>query len=204
MQKDIRTLKDGGLVQVTLVDERWYARPKMDEVTGLPATYEFVPSVTWICGFYPKGIGFYKWLANTGWDEAQAIKEAAGGRGSKVHLAIEALINGVPVSMQDSFNNPNTGKDEPLTLEEYEALLSFKGWWDKAKPKVVSQNVTVWSKEFGYAGTLDLVCLIEGKLWIVDFKTSQSVWMSHEIQVSAYKHANPAYEGASLSILQLA
>src|SRR3990167_5217666 len=94
MQKEIRTLKDGGLVQITLVDERWYARPKMDEVTGLPVTYEFVPSVTWICGFYPKGIPFYRWLASTGWDEAQAIKNAAGGRGSKGHQAIGDLLGG--------------------------------------------------------------------------------------------------------------
>jgi len=55
----------------------------------------------------------------------------------------------------------------------------------------------------GYAGTVDMVVEIEGELWIIDLKTSQSVWPSHELQVSAYKHAIPMMEDAKLAILQL-
>ena len=53
----------------------------------------------------------------------------------------------------------------------------------------------------GYAGTIDLVCEIDGELYIVDLKTSQYVWPEHEIQISAYKHAYD--KGAKLAILQL-
>ena len=94
MEKIIKVVdKKSGIVQVTTVDERWYARPSQDPVTKLP-TYQYVPSVTWICDYYPKGIAFWKWLANKGWDEAQAIKEAAGDRGTKVHQAIVDLLDG--------------------------------------------------------------------------------------------------------------
>ena len=33
-----------------------------------------------IAGHYPKGIAFYKWLAEKGWDESQALKSAAGDK----------------------------------------------------------------------------------------------------------------------------
>ena len=206
MQKEIRTLKDGGLVQITLVDERWYARPKMDEVTGLPVTYEFVPSVTWICGFYPKGIPFYRWLASTGWDEAQAIKNAAGERGSKVHQAIGDLLDGRDVAMDAKYINRTTGLPEELTLEEYECLMAFRDWWAGVlpTPTVIAREFVLWGD--GYAGTGDLLCTIKGEPWLIDLKTSQYVWPEHELQVSAYKRALPppwATPAPKLGILQV-
>jgi hypothetical protein len=72
------------LHQITVADKRWYMKPAKDAETGLPI-YLPVPSVTWIAGFWPQGIHFYKWLAEKGWDEAEAIKAAAGDKGSAVH-----------------------------------------------------------------------------------------------------------------------
>src|SRR3990167_9760860 len=123
MKKEIREVKNG-LVRVTTVSERWYAMTQDDPTTKLPV-WVYVPSVTWICEFYPKGIGFYKWLAATGWDESQALKEAAGDKGSKVHAAIVDLLDGSTVKMEDSYINPSTGAPEALTLEEYHALMTF-------------------------------------------------------------------------------
>jgi hypothetical protein len=82
-----------GITQITVADERWYLKPSTDPISELPI-YQPVPSVTWIAGFWPKGVGFYKWLADKGWDEAQAAKEAAGDNGSRVHLAIEKILRG--------------------------------------------------------------------------------------------------------------
>ena len=94
MKKLIRDVDEKrGIVQITTYDERWYAHEVKDPITGIP-TVIFVPSVTWVAESYPKGIAFYKWLADKGWDEAEAIKEAAGDKGSKVHHAIEDLLAG--------------------------------------------------------------------------------------------------------------
>lgn len=88
MKKIIRiTDEKRGIVQVTTSDERWYLKPSTDPVTELPV-YKPVPSSTWIAEHWPKGIGFYRWLADKGWDEAEAIKAAAGDKGSAVHNAI--------------------------------------------------------------------------------------------------------------------
>lgn len=203
MEKQIRTVdQQKGIVQITTVDERWYARPSADPMTKLPV-YQFVPSVTWIAEHYPKGIGFYKWLAQTGWDEAQALKEAAGDKGSKVHAAIAALLAGQTVKMDDLLINPSTGQPEPLTLDEYQAAMSFAAWHQAVRPELVAQDVVIWNDIDGYAGTVDAVFRFANALWVVDFKTSKAIYASHRMQVSAYRQAVPEWTEAKLGILQL-
>ena len=196
MQKEIRTLTTTGLVQVTIADERWYLRTVPDPVTGLPTVHEFVPSVTWISSFYPKGLGFYRWLANTGWDEAQAIKSAAGDKGSRVHRAIVDLIDGQSVSMEAKYAGSD-GQEAALSLEEYECLLAFARWWAAMKPHTLARELTIFNDQHGYAGTLDWIGLLESPPkglpsgpWILDWKTSAEVWPEHELQVSAYGQAD--------------
>jgi len=186
MQKVIRDVDEKrGIVQVTVSDERWYLKPSVDQETKLPV-YKAVPSSTWIAGYYPKGIAFYKWLAEHGWDEAEAIKNAAAERGSKVHKAIESILRGEEVRMDSKFVNPRTGQEEELTIEECDAILSFVDWKKEVNPKSICWEVTVFSDKHNYAGTVDYICEINGELWVIDFKTSQHIWASHELQVSSY------------------
>ncbi len=128
MKKVIREVDEKrGIVQVTIADERWYVKEEKDVKTDLPI-FKYVPSVTWICGFYPKGLQFYKWLAEHSWDESQAIKQAAGDKGSKVHDAISAILRGEEVRIDSKFLNRSTDELEELTLEECDAILSFVNW----------------------------------------------------------------------------
>lgn len=183
MKIETRQTKENGIIQITTHDERWYAKNQED------GSVKYVPSVTWVCGHYPKGIAFYKWLADKGWDEAEALKNAAGDRGSKVHKAIETLMDGQLVKIDDKFVNPTTNQPEELTIEEYDAILSFANWFNEVKPKIIAAEFVVFNDEENYAGTVDLLCEIDKEVWLIDFKTSQSVWSEYELQVSAYKHA---------------
>lgn len=189
MKKIIKeTDAERGIMQVTIADERWYVKQVTDPATKLP-TLRYVPSVTWIAHHYPKGIGFYKWLAEKGWDEAQAIKSAAGDKGSKVHEAISAILRGEEVRIDSKFTNPSTEQLEELTLEECDAIKSFVDWRASLKEPLtpIAWDVTVFSERYGYAGTIDLICKIGEQVYIVDFKTSAQVWSEYELQVSAYK-----------------
>lgn|SRR3990167_1450538 len=193
MKKEIIDIdKAKGIFRVTTSDERWYVLPAQSPETGLPE-YRFLPSVTWIAGHYPKGIGFYKWLADKGWDEAEAIKSAAGDKGSKVHQAIEFLSKGGLVKHDSRFENKDTGQMEELKVEEYEAILSFADFWkelnEKHKVEVLLTEKLVVSKEYGYAGMLDIVLRVDDEIWILDNKISQYVWTEYELQVSAYRQA---------------
>ena len=196
MKIEKRITKKDNIVQITTLDERWYECPDKKEVI-------YRPSSSWIAGYYPKGIAFYKWLAEKGWDESQALKNAAGNRGSKVHQAIEILMNGNTVHMSDQFTNHETGLMEETSVEEWECIMSFVEWFKETKPEIIAFEQVIENKEVNYAGTMDFKCKIDGEVWIIDFKTSAYIWAEHKLQLSSYKHADGNEDVVKQGILQL-
>ena len=183
----------GNIIQITLEDERWYAISENGEI-------KYIPSVTWICEYYPKGIGFFKWLASKGWDEAEAIKIAAGEKGNTVHNAVEMLLKRETISYNSEFINDDGIKRE-ITADEYGAVLSFVDWWQDIKPEILGFNETVIAPDKSHAGTLDIRCKINNENWIIDIKTSADIWPSHELQVNAYRMCG--FVNYKMGILQL-
>ena len=207
MEKLIKVVdKEKGIVQITTVSERWYARESIDLTTGLP-TYLYVPSTTWICSFWPKGLEYYRWVGARGWDKAEEIKNAAGDKGSKVHMALEAIFDGNEVKIDDYLPNPNTGLLESITLEEWECIMSGVAWANVRQPKSIKGEFVVFNEKDGYAGTVDRLFEIDGEIWIVDFKTSKNIWPEHKLQISSYKHAlmetDPKAKDYKIMALQL-
>lgn len=190
MKFEIKNVKKD-LVQITTTDERWYQSKGEN----------YVPSVTWVCSFYPKGIGFMKWLASKGWDESESIKESAGEKGSKIHQAIESLNNGKKINHDSLILNPKNGEKEELTGEEYEAVVSYADWFTSAKPKIIKAEHSIINKRYG--GTIDIIAEIDGQKWIIDVKSSQYIWAEHKLQISAYKHAMPKPEEYKIAIINV-
>lgn len=191
MKIEIRQTKSPNIIQITTVDERWY---------DIKDKKEFYSSSSWITDYWPKGIAFYKWLAGKGWDEAEFLKKEAGDKGNKIHHAIEQLVLGNEIKIGDSFPD-SEGNYSEVTVEEWDAVMSFIDWWNDSKPKLIACEQVVANHEEKYAGTIDLILEIDGEVWIVDLKTSQNIWMNHRLQVSSYKHA---YDGnAKIGILQI-
>lgn len=191
MKKYIREVDEKkGIMQVTILDERFYSKSVTDETTGLPV-FKYYPSISWIAGFYPKGVEFYKWLAAKGWDEAENIKTTAGDKGTKVHAAVEDVLNGVEVRIDSKYHNKTLDQMQELTLEECDAILSFIKWQEEAKPIKILTEATLISDKHNCAGTLDFLYRVEGEdantIHLMDFKISKMVWKSYELQVSAYK-----------------
>lgn len=209
MKKDIVLVdKDRGVYQITTTDERWYTVQAFDPNTNLPF-FKFIPSVTWITSYVYKGIEFYKWLANKGWDEAEAIKSEAGDKGSRVHQAVEKLIAGETVGMAMKFATGNSEDEKELSPDEYNAIVSFSYWFNAVEPEILMNECNVISEKHNFSGTVDFICKIKDQLYIVDFKTSQYIWPSMEAQISAYKQALiemktvDGIENAKLAVLQL-
>jgi hypothetical protein len=140
-------------------------------------------------------------MAKKGYDEAELLKQEAGSKGSRVHKGIEILSLGGEVFHNDSFADGD-GETAEITAEEYEAILSFKQWCDEMKPEFIVSEHTVFNKEHRYAGTLDALCWINGEIWVIDYKTSANIYLSHEVQISSYFHAD-GIEAKKLGILQL-
>jgi hypothetical protein len=221
MKKITRTVDDKrGIVQVTCSDERHYLKPGIDPTTELPV-YKAVPSVTWIAGFWPKGIGFYRWLADKGWDEAEAAKSAAGDKGSRVHLAIDRILKGQEFRIDTKVEDRSRSTEQDAAMSElnYEELLCVKSFLDWRREteadygmETIANEITIFSEINGYAGTVEWIVRFtpkaDGKnplklsvptVFVIDFKTSKQVWKEHELQISAYRVAlengeNPLFE----------
>lgn len=110
--------------------------------------------------------------------------ESAAYVGTCVHEAIENfLMNGEYINHHDyDCTNEQCNKI-------HNAFLSFTEWWDiilKTSYEILLQEKTLICKYFG--GTLDMLIKINGKMYLVDFKTSNSSSYKHFLQLSAYRY----------------
>lgn len=179
--------KIGNIMQVTTLDERFYA------VYDKNRKYrDFRPSLTWIINYTPKGEGFDRWLGGHGYDEAQVLKKEAGERGSRVHKAIEILLKKYMesdksgIKMIDQFMDLE-GEKKDLAPDEWHAVMTFVAWFkQKNIKKVLSSELTLLTTEFGC--TLDTTYIYEKKdkeiYALTDFKTSQQNYVSSEGQLA--------------------
>jgi len=195
--KEIITVDGKKVYRITTSDERFYGREIMNEETGLPEIKWF-PSVTWIKSYYYTSPYLVKWIADKGLTEAERIKKEAGTKGDKIHQATEEIDKGTEIKIDEKFLNKETEEMEELTGEEIEAILSYRNYVDRVKPELLANEMTIFAKE--YAGTLDRIWAVgyikDGvrQIWIIDIKSSKSIWKDMIIQVSAYSHANIDYQ----------
>lgn len=70
------------------------------------------------------------------------------------------------------------------------AFMAFEDWWKDAGLKPVFLEQTVYSQQYGYAGTADLLARdAAGELHLVDFKTSKAIYPEAYLQTAAYAQA---------------
>lgn len=69
------------------------------------------------------------------------------------------------------------------------AYMAFDDWAREHKVKPLRVEQTVWSRTHRYAGTLDLLAEIDGRVALVDFKTSKAIYAEAHLQNAAYQVA---------------
>ncbi|MBK7546187.1 MAG: hypothetical protein IPI56_10685 [Elusimicrobia bacterium] len=194
MKKEIVDIDPArGVFRVTTDNERFYIRPSKNKTTGLP-DYEYAPSVTYITSFYPKGPQLTKWIAEQGGTK-QRRKTDAGARGSRIHAAVAALVGGGTVTPDMKFDGVE------LAVDEYAAVLNFRDWFEATRPEVLGSEFLIWNDEHNYAGTVDLKVKINGEVWVIDLKSSKSVYPEYALQLSAYKKCIP--DATRIGVLQV-
>lgn len=108
-------------------------------------------------------------------------RDDAGDRGSAVHAAAEHVARGEPVPVGTL-----------TTDDERECAFAVRDFLREMDPKILGVEVTVFSPSHGYAGTFDLYCEADGLRWLLDWKTSKSVYAEHAVQLAAYYNAEYA------------
>lgn len=115
-------------------------------------------------------------LSNSVYGEVdKAVLGMAASRGTAVHQAIENFLEyGI--------------EDIPGSYSGY--LEAFVKFWNDKKPTLIAVELRTYHKYLKYAGTADLLLLIDDELWLVDNKTSSRVEkMLTRVQLEAYKKA---------------
>ena len=69
------------------------------------------------------------------------------------------------------------------------AVMAWEDHWNQAGIVPLRTEQPVWSHTYRFAGTVDLFCLRDGKLGLVDYKTSKGIYGSQHLQVAAYCEA---------------
>ena len=119
----------------------------------------FYPSISTICSFR-KRKSIAEWRARVGEEEANKISVRAASAGTTLHSIVEDYLN----------NNLDLDKYK----DKFLPVLLFK----QAKQMLSKidnihfQEAPLYSHEFGIAGRVDCIAEFEGKLSIIDFKTS--------------------------------
>ena len=117
------------------------------------------PSISTICS-YRKRKSIAEWRERVGAEEANKISKRATTAGTAVHSMIEDYLN------------------NELDLEKYDGKHLAKILFTQAKPMLARinnihfQEAPLYSHEFAIAGRVDCIAEFDGKLSIIDFKTS--------------------------------
>lgn len=163
---------DAELKQINFLDERVYKRGE-----GV-----YYPSVTTILQYMPKHKFFEEWLKDVG-HNADLIVRRAGKEGTQVHEAAEKLVKGEELNWMDDYGN---AKYNQLV---WSMIVKFHDFWSTCKPKLLVSEGFVFSDEFKFAGTADLVVELDGEIWLLDIKTSNALSRSYDLQLAAYAKA---------------
>jgi hypothetical protein len=102
-------------------------------------------------------------------------------RGTRLHTTLEAILRreGVAVDPRDEA-----------------AVAGARAWLNETKVKPIEIEFFVINETLGYGGTGDLIAVIAGEVWLLDWKSSKSVadargrlYSDHRLQLAGYAGA---------------
>jgi len=159
------------LTTETIDGQRHYVLP--DGVTKLK-------SVTTIIGEKTDKTALMEWRKRVGEAEAQKISVQAARRGTAIHSIAERYVLN-----EDKFYGE---KEMPINIESFKPIKEIL---DNHVDNILGVEIPLYSKALGCAGRTDLIAEYDGKLSVIDFKTSKRLkkaeWIeNYFIQATVY------------------
>ena len=142
----------------TVDDKRYYVTPSGQRL----------PSVTTVLGAMKKK-EIMAWRRKVGEVEANRISKLATGRGNRVHSLAEKYLMNESIEWK---------KEMPDAIEMFQ---SIEPHFSKIN-NIHYMEQSLWSEKIGLAGRVDLIAEWEGKLSVIDFKTSKRIKTEDKIQ----------------------
>ena len=131
------------------------------------------PSITTLLGWY-SGFGIKKWRDKVGHEESNKITRQAANRGTAVHKIVEDYITN---KIEDS------GDYLKSQMPTYHSdFLKFKQIIDKNIGKIYGIETALWSHKYHVAGRSDCIAEWDGRMSVVDWKTSRKIKKREHIE----------------------
>lgn len=149
---------------------------KFREENGYLIDDQWYPRVTKIVDIKAKPALYRFYAEMESFDHGKRVVEKSAVEGTLIHEAAQAIM---------------LGKNPPVAPAIAPAINAFVAFFKKNDIRVNEEFVEkrVVDDEHRYAGTIDALALIDGKLGVLDIKTSQAVYRDYNLQTSAYVKA---------------
>ena len=101
-------------------------------------------------------------------------RDGAADAGTYIHNWIEEFVA--------------TGKkpEMPIAPKLASVINSFLRWWESTNIEVIKPEIKLCSPTLMLAGTADLLCRVDGKLTVMDWKTGSGIYADMFLQLAAY------------------
>ena len=111
-----------------------------------------------------------EWRKSVGEEEANRVSRVAAGRGTSVHALVERFLDNQELDLSKEMPNASS------------AFKSIRGILENRVNNIRLQEKPLYSDHLGVAGRVDLVAEFDGKLAIIDIKTSSRVKTAEDIE----------------------
>ena len=149
---------------------------RFKERCGYDINGVWYPRVTKIVNIKAKPALYFFYAGLENYAQGERIKKLSAEEGQKIHDAVEAVFRG---------EKPDV---DPVVEPSYRA---FCEWLEhnpvEADLDYIERRVS--NHEHRYAGTVDSVVMFNGKLGVLDVKTSQDIYRDYNLQTAAYMAA---------------
>lgn len=134
------------------------------------------PRVTKIVEIKAKPALYHFYANMESFAAGESVKQKSASEGTLIHETVEKILMNQQPEVPESI--------EPSIRTFLDFMLKNRIQVD---PDYVEKRVINY--EDRYAGTIDAVALINGKIGILDIKTSQEIYRDYDLQTSAYMAA---------------
>lgn len=145
-----------------------------------------VPGVTTIIGRFKDSGGLLYWACEQGKaierGEISSLydkRDEAADAGTLAHAFVEAYIN------QET---PPQIPDNDIGTKAKQGFQNYLAWQKNNRIQIIKQEMELISEKYRFGGCPDAMGLdVDGRLCILDWKTSNGVYQDYMIQIAAYE-----------------
>ena len=182
-----------------MIIDRDHIETILDKLRDLEVTYKKtnteyiyenkqVPRVTEILSMMLNDDWIANWANGLGWKRIsyKAFMQEAADKGTYAHLAVERFLNRKDPDIENMGIMINNIKQSV-----YSAFDGFLMWWYDIHTKYEDIELIFSEERLIYkyfAGTCDCLLKVDGKYWLIDFKTSSHMSYKYALQLAAYRY----------------